>query len=157
MKRISVLLAGGLFAAFSAGAPAHAQPTGLEYRLKAAEGDGDIFAYDHGDAMTFARRPFMSGKDFATVAVRKGKHGGEWMVELTTSAAGRKKFIDIMKSVGGREFCLIFRNVVQACDMVTFDAEVVNAAGAIVDEIYGRAKADRLAAQMRAEIAKAQR
>ena len=154
MSRISVFTVCVMFAALLTGTPAQAQPTGLEYRLKAAEGEGDVFAYDHGDAMTFARRPFMSGKDFASVAVRKGKHSGEWMVELTTTAAGRKKFIAIMKSIGGKEFCLVFHDVVQACDIVTFDAETVNAAGAVVDEIYGRAKAERLAARMRGEIAR---
>ncbi len=157
--KYAALLALACFAGceFSASAQESGQDngrnTGLEYRLKVQ--DGVPFAFDHSEEQYFGRHPFMTAKDFASVAAGKSKNPntpGDWEIELTHTAVGREKFHAVADADRSREFCLVFHGALYECQAFPPDVKGVYDKGITVTGNFDRAKAEKLAGEMRREI-----
>jgi preprotein translocase subunit SecD len=137
-----------------------AQDTGLEYRLKVKEGEGVPFAFDHAEEQYFARRPFITAGDFASVTARLSKNPntpGEWEVVLTHTPAGRMKFRAVANADRSREFCLVLHRRLHLCEAFPPEVKGLYDRGVTVTGNFDRAKAQKLPADMRREITRAKR
>ena len=142
--------------ATSVSSAAIAQESGLEYRLKTA--DGVPFAFDHADEQNFAPHPFMTAADFGGATARKSKNPntpGNWEILLTHTAIGRAKFRAVADADRSREFCLVFHGELYLCEAFPPDVKGVYDKDRTITGNFFRAKAEKLASQMRREIRKA--
>ena len=141
-----------------AASAACAQGVGPEYRLKTK--DGVPFAFDHAEEQFFSPRPFMTAGDFASVTARKSKNSntpGDWEVVLTHTPGGRAKLRAVADADRSREFCLVFHRTLYFCEAFPPDMKGVYDKDRSVTGNFDKAKAEKLAADMRGEIAKARR
>jgi hypothetical protein len=143
---------------FGAVSAACAQCTGPEYRLKTK--DGVPFAFDHAEEQFFSPHPFMTAADFASVSARKSKNPNtpdNWEVVLTHTPNGRVKLRAVADADRSREFCLVFQRTLYFCEAFPPVMKGVYDKDRSVTGNFDKAKAEKLAADMRREIAKARR
>ena len=137
---------------------ASAQESGLEYRLKTP--DGVPFAFDHAEEQYFAPHPFMTAGDFTSVTARKSKNPNtpeNWEILLTHTPSGRVKLRAVADADRAREFCLVFHGTLYFCEAFPPYMKGVYDKDRTVTGNFDRAKAEKLAGEMRREIAKASR
>lgn len=139
-------------------ASAQAAESGLEYRLKTA--DGVPFAFDHAEEQLFSPTPFMTAADFAGARARKSNNPntpGAWQVVLTHTAIGRAKLHAVADADRSREYCLVFHGALYQCLAFPPVMKGVYDRDLTFGSNLTRPMAEKLAAEMERDIRRAHR
>jgi hypothetical protein len=133
--------------------PARGADSGLEYRLKTA--DGVPFAFDHAEEQFFSPTPFMTAVDFASARARKSDNPntpGDWEVVLTHTAIGRAKLHAVADADRSREYCLVFHGTLYQCLAFPPVVKGVYDRGLSFGSRLTKAMAIKLAGEMQGDI-----
>jgi hypothetical protein len=133
--------------------PARGAESGLEYRLKTA--DGVPFAFDHAEEQFFSPTPFMTAADFESARAQPSKNPntpGDWEVVLTHTAIGRAKLHAVADADRSREYCLVFHGTLYQCLAFPPVVKGVYDRGLSFGSRLTKAMAIKLAGEMQGDI-----